>query len=479
LTKKESYIKYLYWLDGEDEYENTPLAEPVEVFVDLPYESTGLRFLSQFDSSPFMISDIYKKLQNWSAFIDLLKDLGAKTKIEIEWANINSNVACSRLLQAKGKRFTDSGIHQDWKIKGLDKILENKDNRHEISKLLWDLLSTTDIKHFSAVYRMNSEYPAVYADSQLTYKLKIFEWIPDKSGDFYKPADISKEMLHPDFVDEKSNGWLERIGFGDAVTEKLEEENARRRVLEDMGISAENAALLKDQSPEMIAEVINELKNKKLQQSLEESEGSGKTKKVVPYDGPQSLVDNPEGLQNKIAKDIDNPSSENPPNTNSKTTSSKDYKNINEIRTFLYGQYNGHCQICGDTFVDNQDKNFFELYSLNRSKRGDRLKSDINRPGNSLSLCPKHHKILKLGLQKFTFLDMIQSSELTQDSIASLFEIRDYATNEEDEFYNVPEGSGFYLDDALMLPIEIFKETRFIKFSLEHMINFIEVWNKK
>ena len=475
----ESYVDYLYSTDGEDEYENKPLASADEVFIDLPYESTGLRFISQNDSYPFMISEIYKKLDNLSAFIDLLKGLGVKTQIEIEWANISYNDERSRLIQAKGKRFTYTGIHQDWQIKDLDRILKIEDHQHEISKLLWDFLSSVDKKHFSAVYRMNSAYDAVYADSQLTYTLKNSEWIPDKSGVFYKPSNISNEMLHPDLQSDKSNEWFKRIGLGEAVAEKVEEENIQKKVLEDMGLRPEDAALLKGANEGRIAEIIKVLERQKLEDSLGKSQGTGKTEEVKPYGGPDSVVLNPPELQGTIEGNIDNPLLGDSGSSNPRSPSSKDPKNTDEIRIFLYGQYEGHCQICGDTFMDSHDQNVFELYSMNRSKKGDALKSDVNRPGNSLSLCPKHHKIFNLGLHNFTFLEALQSSKVTQESLASSFEIRDCASNEEDEFYNMPEGSNFYVDDALMLPIKVFKKTLYIKFSTEHMLNFIVVFNEK
>ena len=476
----ESHIEYRFELDGEDAYDSDPLAHPSKIFIDKPFESTGLDYIYSQIKSYFKVSEIYKKLDNWPAFIDLLKYLGVQTKIEIDHANIYDNPNWSELVsKARGERYTYTSIRHDWTINNLKELLMPDENRFEISKLLWEKLCTTKEEYFFACYRVNSAYDAVYADSQLKHKLKFYQWIPGKDGDFYKPAEISREMLHPDLVYENSNKWLDHLGFGEAVAEKRKEDEVKKKVMIDTGIDPKVAEILSGESPEVIKGLLDEYKAKKLIESLERSQGSGKMPKVAPFDGPGSEVNDPEGLEEKIGKDIDSSPSGGKPNNQTRSASTKNSKNFDEIKRFLYSQYHGHCQICGDTFMEKKNKNFFELYSLNRSKKGDRLKSDINREGNSLSLCPKHHAILSLGIPNFTFLEKISSSGLNQNLLKSLFEIRDYATNENDEFYNSPESAGFYLEDALMLPIEIFGENHYIKFSPEHMHNFIVVFNKK
>ena len=475
----ENYIEYIYELNGEDKYDSDPLASPSQVFIDSPYESTGLDYIFTQTKTFFKVSEIYKKLDNWPAFIDLLKELGANSEIEIDSASIYDNPNWNVLAKAKGERHTYTTILKDWTIDNLEELLMPDEYRFEISKLLWEKLCTTKEEYFFACYRVNSAYDAVYTDSQLKHTLKSYKWIPGKDGDFYKPAEISREMLHPDLTYENSNRWLDHLGFGEAVAEKLKEDEVKKQVLIDTGIDPEIAVLLSSESPEAMKDFLADYKAKKLKQSLEGAQGSGKSKEVATFDGPGSEVNDPEGLEEKIGKDIDSSPAGGKPINQTRSAPAKDSKNIDEIKRFLYGQYHGHCQICGDTFMEKKNKNFFELYSLNRSKKGDRLKSDINREGNSLSLCPKHHAILTLGIQKFTFLDKISSSDLNQSLLSSLFEIRDYVTNEADEFYNAPESAGFYLEDALMLPIEIFGEDHFIKFSEEHMIHFIQVFIKR
>ena len=120
------------------------------------------------------------------------------------------------------------------------------------------------------------------------------------------------------------------------------------------------------------------------------------------------------------------------------------------------------------------------MYSLNRYEKGAHLQSDVNRKGNSLSLCPKHHKIFDLGLQSFSFMDKLDLSELSLASIEDSFEFRSDVGkgegHETDGFYNRPEESSFERD-VFMLPITLFSKRLYLKFTQDHIQQFIEVWN--
>ena len=123
----------------------------------------------------------------------------------------------------------------------------------------------------------------------------------------------------------------------------------------------------------------------------------------------------------------------------------------------------------------------FIKFPLNKSIKGNKLEGDVNRKGNSLSLCPKHDKMLDLGLQTFSFFEKLDSSELSLSSIKEKFKYFEYVGNEdvlgEDSgFYNRPEGSSF-VQDVFMVPIELSKKKLYIKFTLQHILNFKAVWN--
>jgi len=491
----EGYLNHLVEEGGEKANENTLLATPDEVFIDSPYESTGLRLIySQFYSYPFMISDMYKKLENWSAFIELLKDLGVHTKLEIKRTGITNNPEQGRMLkEAEYGRRSDYYKNIDWNIDDLEEILSLKNNKFEISKLLWDTVTNAGKKQLIAEFRMNAQCEIVTAKSQLIYNLMEHEWIPDKEGVFYKPAVISKDMLHPDFIYDNTNEWLDSIGFGTAAAEKLKQDDEKKDAYGIIGISPEEADILKGMSPEVLKELINlnaKTKRKKLEDegikkekeklpdAMKRKDGDGQTPPVAKERGQTEIIKDEKKLDDAIEKENKNWSEKKDANIRRGKKQKPEATRI--IRDFLYEQYDGHCQICGDTFK-NKERNFFIKFPLNKSIKGNKLEGDVNRKGNSLSLCPKHDKMLDLGLQTFSFLEKLDSSDLSLSLIKEKFKYFEYVGNEdvlgEDSgFYNRPEESSF-VQDVFMAPIELSKKKLYIKFTLEHILNFKSVWN--
>jgi predicted restriction endonuclease len=210
------------------------------------------------------------------------------------------------------------------------------------------------------------------------------------------------------------------------------------------------------------------------------SQGGGKTIEVAPQPNETEHILDIEGLKKKVREENRRWSDKKPDGT--KKVRDKNSDDRMTIRDFLYAQYNGHCQICGDTFIGNKDCNIFIKFPLNKSKKGDKLKSDVNRKGNSLSLCPKHDKMLDLGLQTFSFTkDLDSAVSLDIDTIEKAFGPavdvgKDYIVEENDGFYNSPEEETPFEVKAFRLPIKLFKRKFYIKFTEEHILHFIEVW---
>ena len=85
-----------------------------------------------------------------------------------------------------------------------------------------------------------------------------------------------------------------------------------------------------------------------------------------------------------------------------------------------------------------------------------------------------------MGLHAFNFIDKFEKSELSLEVIEENFEYREDVGKgdgqEYDEFYNRPEGSSFERD-VFMLPITLFSKRLYLKFTQDHIQQFIEVWN--
>ena len=66
-------------------------------------------------------------------------------------------------------------------------------------------------------------------------------------------------------------------------------------------------------------------------------------------------------------------------------------------RGFLYQQYGGHCQICGETFPKWDGNPYFEaIYLIRRTEA-----RWLDRPGNSLCLCANHAAQFIQGTREF------------------------------------------------------------------------------
>ena len=179
-------------------------------------------------------------------------------------------------------------------------------------------------------------------------------------------------------------------------------------------------------------------------------------------------------------ENIHNENINNPNRIISATTNYKkqNVKEIKKIEEFLYKEYEGHCQVCGDTFTDGF-KNVFKRKSLNTGKN-----RDISRKGNSLCLCFKHHEIFKRKLHKYLFLDYIPySTKLDLSYVEKQFKKYDFVGKEDinrdkDAFYMLNDEDDFMRDDVYFFPIQLFGKKEYIKFTKAHMMEFIEVWNE-
>lgn len=215
---------------------------------------------------------------------------------------------------------------------------------------------------------------------------------------------------------------------------------------------------------------------KKLKDSLKENQGSGETAAFIQAKNNETIISDEKKYEENISNDNKNIKSE------FKTKTFTNYKiqdkeNLVKIEEFLYKEYEGHCQICGDTFAyDN--KNCFESKSLNfRENR------DVNRKGNTLSLCHKHHAIFNRNLQKNIFIEDLQKNEVIDINILrnnfrfSAFVGLDNIEEKNDAFYRLDENDEF-IRDVYFLPIKLFNKIEYIKFTEAHILEFILVWNE-
>ncbi|MBT7558203.1 hypothetical protein HN615_14970, partial [Candidatus Woesearchaeota archaeon] len=458
------------------------IVRPLGIGIDTPFESTGLRFVVAYQDIE-LLNPIYQNLQDQDAFLKLIKNLGARTTLEINSIGITNNPDRNRLVRdAQGQRWTYTAVDKDWIIKGLDEMLADQEHPIEISRLIWHTMSTVGLNpihsEFEAHYRMNSAYPMQTSKSQLIHILSDADWLPDKDGIFYNPKDIDQNLLSSDFIYNNESGWLNLIDFGlNAKLTSNDRDNAEELVQNISGLSLADLEMIKASglTKERLLEIANNEKQQSLRMAMEQNQGLGISSEINNDDShDDSIIIDEERHQDNITKENINVSTKT--KVISSLTTKQNEEELNKVRDFLYKQYKGHCQICGDTFTGKNNKHYYETFSLNRG--GGR---DVNRKGNSICLCPKHHAIFKQKLQNLSFMDDFTDSELTLGGIRQKCKFR-YSvgkidiSSENDGFYLLPSGDDFE-GDVFLLPIRLFNKIFYIKFTQDHIQNFIEVWN--
>jgi len=223
---------------------------PFEVFLDKPYMNTSLSgFYSALAKHNINAADeIFEVWHNYnilSYFTAFAQAVGVITKIKIIKTTIGSNHPdYVRLITGfNGAGWScDYGIDEDYTVSYLEDIL--KLNDVNVSKAMWLTMCLADTKVLKARYRPNSRCYTHTSYSSLVDKLKKSQWIPSVDGKFYKPEDMSNEMLMSGFSYD-SDEWLNSIDFGKSARVQSEEYKQKLELVEKLGISLPLAEYLR------------------------------------------------------------------------------------------------------------------------------------------------------------------------------------------------------------------------------------------
>lgn len=454
---------------------NEELACSSNICIDSPFLDTGMNSVAQILGLS-KLNNIYTDLNNKNAFFNLLIDIDAKSKLKIERRSISPNhpERVQLIYSAEGKRYTSTGVNSDWTIDGIDILLKEASINMVVSVLIWNAINSADTEVFNAVYRNNSSHSKRIGKSYLIHALSRESWIYDKSGTPKNPGDINIESLNCAYEQDKI-GWLEEVGFGVNIYKETKEFDQKNEILNEFNLDYNTANEIKKFSPKEVEEFVNFIRDKrksqKLSEILKEEKCETEELEFVDIDVDKSIIIDKVKYHMQVTR-------ENELKGNSFTAASnsilkQDSGSIQLIKKFLYEQYDGHCQICGDTFA-YKGKNFFIDFSLNRGKN-----RDVNRKGNTLCLCPKHHQIFTLGIQSNIYVDNMPKY-IDIDIMKDLFIYRDFVgsvdMDNNDGFYMSPNNS-FEVDSVYMMPIRLFKNILYIKFTESHAIEFADTWN--
>ena len=367
-------------------------------FIDSPFKDTGLSALYTYSESEIQgyvpMVPLWEQYKELESFIDFAISAGVENKLEINKSNTYWNPNKELRKDYYLTNVSKYEINEDYSIDGLDEFLACKNIN--VSKLIWNTMRNADPIVLTARYRPNKQYLIREAPSFIVACLMNQKWIPNLSGEFCKPAEITKDQLLDGFIYDDRNGWLSKICFGKNARVKSEAYQEKSKMAEELGISVELAAASGGLSPDNLEALVTMAKRLKIEEiedgkhpenldyRKELPDSIIKSQQTVPKedsDAPGKV--NPEirilNVQDEIQKDMSNKKIE------YLFKPMKTWKKKNEdTRTFLREQYKGRCQICDDVFYKRDGEPYFEgLYMVSRTRA-----SWIDRPGNVLCLCP-------------------------------------------------------------------------------------------
>ncbi len=411
------------YFENEKKFGETEYLKPKTFYVKNDYDiyemvNKTLQNLLKVYTSRFPLVIIVKNLEQKNYYLNLFKDFNLNDSVNFK----NSDILIYIINEIKGEQFP----------------IVFADISEFNSKEIYLIMSR-------AQFELKLYFRNYYKFDKHLYKLMVHDL---KLIELDENIDLNKFVFDENFkVDNDVNASNKQVNdreFNDSIIQKENLENN------------------------------NEVK--KLKDSLKENQGSGETLAFIQAENNETIITNEKKHEENISNDNKNikPEFKTKTFTNNKI---QDKENLVKIEEFLYKEYEGHCQICGDTFAYNS-KNCFESKSLNFRKN-----RDVNRKGNTLSLCHKHHAIFNRNLQKNIFIENLQKNEVIDINILRnnfrfyKFVGLENIKEENDAFYRLNEKDEF-IRDVYFLPIKLFNKMEYIKFTEAHILEFIVVWNE-
>jgi len=354
--------------------------KPSDIYIDKPFADTGLRGLFNQDTFElekykFELLEDYYSIPNFTEFSIALRVMDRLEICESYATKIQNST-----FQNKGRK-TDTTVDTDYYINCIQGGWERKDsdyyigvlpilsNNKLISYAIWRTVCRAGKEQLIARYLPNKskQHLEKTENSQFIKQLTNCAWIPDQEGNFLKPADLTRETLHPDFTYDDENGWLTRVGFGSNQHSKSIDALKQNLVAIDEGFSSY-------EQKKQFAELAK--------RGVDPSSLLAK----IPPEFPESAVPNPERRKDRIKEQFENsPSKESVMRERSIQPGVANI--VAEAKAYLRSKYTNPdqimvCQCCQHEMPFKiRDDYYFEATQCVKSLD----KHDIR---NRLALCP-------------------------------------------------------------------------------------------
>lgn len=376
------------------------------LYLDSPYENTGYANIACVIRGINGLSPVYKEnytSEELKKIIAFLKGIGIATELEVIRTDVRKNPLYNGVLYKYSDNVTSHSTSEDYTISHLDDLLDSKSV--PVSKMIWNyLINLQTLPRFcKASFSPNRTTQPRKCDSYLIQKLKEKAWIPSKIDNcFYKPSDISKEMLQEDFSWRDDTPFLSLILFG---TDKNKVKLQSEKLINDWGVDTESEqakalrALLSN--PQIAGKILNLVNHEKenqynLAEAIAAQSRGGVVSNFDEVDYDSSAVNNVERRTRKIKEELEEGIKK--PRALKRIDFISRTKSSPEERLFLAEQYHGRCQICNGSIKKWNGQNYFEGINLIDTKNLDeKFKKSLDIGWNSLCLCPNHAAEYKYG----------------------------------------------------------------------------------
>jgi hypothetical protein len=355
-----------------------------------------------FDGNPgaWFLQETYKP------WLDYLRDLGVRDAVAVSTRHPN-RLGYVTIVDVFGQHERGlDGFDSAAEIDGLDFALGQPSGAR--SEFVWNVLLAPNRQLIAGTVERSGRMEFIDASredikSAIGRTAATSEWLPGPDGEFCRPAELLVDDLPPGFKrDEVLAKALDMV-------QPVVEEASRQ-----LGISP---AVLRGLSerPDLVAMIEQELRSRfsgKDQQSEHDSHADdtepasgpeidysaalsdifdkpGRTERnedLTEIPATSGVVNNPELRRARIQASISEDKDAEPPSrqrfwrVSSRVWEAKD----SAVRQFLLEQYDGHCQICRETFTKRDTTPYFEGLYLVGHTHGRWL----DRPGNVVCLCP-------------------------------------------------------------------------------------------
>lgn len=447
--------------------EGPSLCQPSQIIKNGFFFQNNLEFLIGYNDLYTLNEEWYEEFINDNIFKEILNHLNFSNKPIITEAKFSWRETHPDFDSLGDSKYSlrNSGYYldQDFYIENQDFFL--KDIKLEKSIFLWNCLQEIDNDKFYARFKRNSRTEEIIKPSTLIYQLNLNKWIPNKLGEFFYPKDISELDISDKLILSRKNDLLKRIELGKNIVLKSEEIRIASNVF---GLSKETTSELMDIPEEELKEMIKLRNEKKIKQKnnfiedlvSNDKEIDANKNKINP-----DIVKEPSTYEKNALSEI----LEKEDNIGNEKTRQSTYKikiGENEAKEFLYKQYKGFCQICGYTFSQSDNKNYFELFNLYKS-------SETIEKGASLCCCSRCHSNIKYGDFEALFVKQIKRfRNYDFNDFIKLFD-------EKIKCETVPSSYKFIEMDMYKLNIRKLNSEKTIYFTEEHFIHFFTLLKKE